>query len=228
MSDPIRPGVADDFKMAMSRLAAGVVMVTCHVDGKPWGLTVSACCSVSMEPPLILVSLGSTTASAHAIAETGSFGVSLLGEELLGVAQFGAARGEPKFLDDFCRVGDHEATSPVVAGALSAIDCTVEQVVPAGDHTSSSARSTRPGSRQRPAARLPRPHLSPSQRAHDLHVIPQETRRWIRSSTTTPSRGRSRGVFRSGDDPVPREEPVHHHIRRHRGHDRGRDPRSIT
>jgi flavin reductase ActVB len=135
MSEQARPGVVDDFKVAMSRLAAGVVMVTCHVDGKPWGLTVSACCSVSMEPPLLLVSLGSTTASAHAITETGSFGVSLLGEELLGVAQFGAARGQPKFLDEFCRVGDHDAKSPVVAGALAAIDCAVEQVVPAGDHT---------------------------------------------------------------------------------------------
>ena len=50
--------VAEGFRAAMSRLAAGVVMVTCHVDDKPWGLTVSACCSVSMDPPLLPVSLG--------------------------------------------------------------------------------------------------------------------------------------------------------------------------
>jgi flavin reductase (DIM6/NTAB) family NADH-FMN oxidoreductase RutF len=61
---------ADGFRAAMSRLAAGVVMVTCHVDGKPWGLTVSACCSVSMDPLLLLVSLGSKTASARSVRET--------------------------------------------------------------------------------------------------------------------------------------------------------------
>jgi flavin reductase ActVB len=134
MNEQLRPEVAEDFKTAMSRLAAGVVMVTCHVDGKPWGLTVSACCSVSMDPPLILVSLSSATASAHTIAETGRFGVSLLGEELLEVARFGAARGKPKFVEDFCR-DDHSAVSPVVAGALAAIDCRLERAVPAGDHT---------------------------------------------------------------------------------------------
>jgi flavin reductase (DIM6/NTAB) family NADH-FMN oxidoreductase RutF len=128
--------VADTFKVAMSRLAAGVVMVTCHVDEKPWGLTVSACCSVSMDPPLILVSLGKETTSAYAIAETGRFGVSLLGESLIKVAQFGAARGQAKFMDEeFCRIGDHACATPVVAGALAAIDCTVERTVPAGDHT---------------------------------------------------------------------------------------------
>ncbi len=57
--------VLDGFRTAMSQLAAGVVMVTCHVGGKPWGLTVSACCSVSMSPPLMLVSLGSATTSTR-------------------------------------------------------------------------------------------------------------------------------------------------------------------
>lgn len=40
--------VLGDFRTAMSQLAAGVVMVTCHVGDKPWGLTVSACCSISL------------------------------------------------------------------------------------------------------------------------------------------------------------------------------------
>jgi flavin reductase ActVB len=127
--------VSDDFKFAMSRLAAGVVMVTCHVDDKPWGLTVSACCSVSMDPPLLLVSLGKDTTSAHAIARNGRFGVGLLGESLVDVAQFGAARGQAKFMDDFCHNGEHACASPVVAGALAHVDCFVEQTVPAGDHT---------------------------------------------------------------------------------------------
>lgn len=125
--------VKDGFRVAMSQLAAGVVMVTCHVAGKPWGLTVSACCSVSMEPPLLLVSLGRETASARAIEQDGVFGVSVLGESLIDVARFGSSRGQPKFVEDFCH-GEASSASPAVLGALAHVDCTVEQPVEAGDH----------------------------------------------------------------------------------------------
>jgi flavin reductase (DIM6/NTAB) family NADH-FMN oxidoreductase RutF len=127
--------VAGAFRAAMSRLAAGVVMVTCHVGDRPWGLTVSACCSVSMDPPLLLVSLGRETTSARAIAETGSFGVALLGDHLLEVARFGAAQGRSKFVDEFCVEDGAGSRSPVVAGSLAHIDCEVRQAVDAGDHT---------------------------------------------------------------------------------------------
>jgi flavin reductase (DIM6/NTAB) family NADH-FMN oxidoreductase RutF len=118
----------------MSRLAAGVVMVTCHVEGKPWGLTVSACCSVSMSPPLLLVSLGSATTSARAIAAGGEFGVSVLGQSLIEVARFGSAPGQPKFVEGYCDDGPDASRSPVVAGALAHVDCRLERHVPAGDH----------------------------------------------------------------------------------------------
>jgi flavin reductase (DIM6/NTAB) family NADH-FMN oxidoreductase RutF len=126
---------AQDFRVAMSRLAAGVVMVTCHVGGKPWGLTVSACCSVSMDPPLLLVSLAKGTASAMAIEETGRFGVSILADHNLEVARFGAATGQPKFVEPFCEPAAGHCESPVVAGALAHVDLSVRQQIAAGDHT---------------------------------------------------------------------------------------------
>jgi flavin reductase ActVB len=129
-----QPTVNDSFRTAMSRLAAGVVMVTCRVNGKPWGLTVSACCSVSMDPPLILVSLGNTTASSAAITDQEAFGVSVLGERLVDVARFGSSRGEPKFLEHLCADDDGSCVSPAVAGAVAHVDCVVEDRVPAGDH----------------------------------------------------------------------------------------------
>jgi flavin reductase ActVB len=126
--------VLDGFRTAMSRLAAGVVMVTCHVDAKPWGLTVSACCSVSMSPPLLLVSLGAGTRSAHAIQADGEFGVSLLGQTLIDVARFGSAPGQPKFVEGYCSSGAEASRSPVVAGALAHVDCLLERHIVAGDH----------------------------------------------------------------------------------------------
>jgi flavin reductase (DIM6/NTAB) family NADH-FMN oxidoreductase RutF len=125
------------FTGAMGRLASGIVMVTAEVDGKPWGLTISACCSVSTQPPTVLVSLGEHTVSAKVIGETGRFGVSVLGERSLEAAKFGSAPGAPKFVDAFCdtnrtRVG--ASRTPVVDGALAHVDCEVVNSVNVADH----------------------------------------------------------------------------------------------
>ena len=112
-------------------------MVTCWVDRDPWGLTVTACCSVSVEPPLLLVSLGRETLSATTIARTGLFGVSLLGETSVGTARFGSAPGQPKFVHDFCLSHEHaseRSRTPVVAHALAHVDCALDRTIEAGDH----------------------------------------------------------------------------------------------
>ena len=131
--DPEMAGL--HFREAISRLACGLVMVTTVVDGVPWGMTVSACCSVSMDPPLLLVSLGGRTKSALTIREEGRFGVSILGANSVEVARFGSAPGQPKFIPQFCGLdAEHPIASPGVMGALAHVDCTVENEVLAGDH----------------------------------------------------------------------------------------------
>jgi flavin reductase ActVB len=125
----------DDLRHAMGNLATGVVMVTTMLDGRPWGLTVSACCSVSIDPPMLLVSLGEATASARVIQETKTFGVSILSARCLETAKFGSTRGAPKFIEPFCE-GDWEgvSASPAVAGAIAHLDCRVAEIVRGGDH----------------------------------------------------------------------------------------------
>jgi len=49
--------VAEDFRKAMRNYPQGVAIVACMNEGKPYGMTVSSFISVSMEPPLLLVSL---------------------------------------------------------------------------------------------------------------------------------------------------------------------------
>jgi flavin reductase (DIM6/NTAB) family NADH-FMN oxidoreductase RutF len=54
----ITSGMASEtFRLAMGRFATGVTVVTTISGGKPYGLTVSAFCSVSLDPLLVLVSL---------------------------------------------------------------------------------------------------------------------------------------------------------------------------
>ena len=124
------------FRRAMTRLAAGVVIVTSRVDGRPWGVTATACCPVSMTPPLMLVSLTAGTVCASAIERSGSFGVNLLGVRALDAARFASQPGQPKFLDDYCEptTATDGSASPIVERAAAHVDCSVYQVHQVADH----------------------------------------------------------------------------------------------
>ncbi|HWI73401.1 MAG TPA: flavin reductase family protein [Baekduia sp.] len=128
---------AATFREAMSHLASGVVLVTASVDGRPWGMTVSAACPVCTTPPTMLVSLSSHTALAQAVASTARFGVSVLGERALEIARFGSAVGAPKFLDEGVGLdcGDGHPAAAVVDGALAHVDCEVVETVVHGTHS---------------------------------------------------------------------------------------------
>ncbi|WP_199880559.1 flavin reductase family protein [Bacillus massiliglaciei] len=125
--------VKDRFLESMGRLATGVTIVMTEIEGRPWGLTVSACCSISMEPPLILVSLATKAASTQAIVHNNRFSVSVLAEDQAEVAISGSRAGVPKFFEDFAESKDNIHYE--VKNALANIHCKVENIVVAGDHT---------------------------------------------------------------------------------------------
>ena len=124
-----------EFADAMSALASGVVLVTCRLGARPWGVTVTAFASVSADPPTVLVSLCSDGTTLRAIVDTRRFGVSILAADQLAVARYGSALGATKFLEPFAEAGDELGTSPVVAGALAHLDCELVEGVQIAGHT---------------------------------------------------------------------------------------------
>jgi flavin reductase (DIM6/NTAB) family NADH-FMN oxidoreductase RutF len=124
-----------EFADAMSALASGVVLVTCWVGDRPWGMTVTAFASASANPPTVLVALSSEAASTTAITATQRFGVSVLAEEQVVVAHHGSAPGASKFIDAFVESDDGRSATPVVAGALAHLDCRVADSTQVADHT---------------------------------------------------------------------------------------------
>lgn len=128
-----------DIRPAMRVLASGLVVVTAWVDDRPWGMTVTACCSLSAEPPRVLVSLRSDTLIARTVLEQNTFGVNVLARNQQDVAQAGSAPGTAKYLDDYCvpepapDIGTRHA--PRIAGALATLQCTVHRRVEVGDHS---------------------------------------------------------------------------------------------
>ena len=131
------PEHADRFREAMSHLASGVVLVTASIDGRPWGMTVSAACPICVDPPTLLVSLSSHTTLAKAVSDSGRFGVNILGADALDLARFGAAVGKPKFLDDEpgIELGELHPAELMVDGALGHVDCEVIEVITRNTHS---------------------------------------------------------------------------------------------
>jgi flavin reductase ActVB len=126
--------LSNSFRHSMSLLAASVAVVTTTVDGRPWGMTITACCSVSAEPPTVLVSLAKNTATAQMIEAQGEYGLCLMGAHGIETAKFAAAPGRPKFLDDGGHVIPGPASTPCVTGSIAHLDCEVSTRVDVEDH----------------------------------------------------------------------------------------------
>jgi len=122
------------FRHVLGHLAGGVSLVTSRdPEGAPCGLTATAVCSVSLEPPLLLASIDRGSNTHLGIEASRAFAVNLLAADQEALAVRFAGDAEDKFRD--LAVAEAVTGAPVVEEALGFLDCTVVRDVPAGDHT---------------------------------------------------------------------------------------------
>jgi flavin reductase (DIM6/NTAB) family NADH-FMN oxidoreductase RutF len=141
---PPQPGTAADLGAALSAYAAGVTLVTVAEGRDDIGTTVSAFCPVSLDPPLVLVSLIAGSYPAALLGGTDPdagpverFAVTLLSAGQRMVAGRFAAAGRPnarRMLDGIPYRRGAQSGAIIPDGGLAALDCEVTQRVPAGDH----------------------------------------------------------------------------------------------
>ncbi len=96
-------------------------------------MTVSAFCSVSLEPPLVLVSLSTDRSTTNLIAETGWYGVNVLGAHQAGLSERFAFTDQAQRFDGVDWAPGPSGT-PLLAGTIGALECEVVEMVAAGDH----------------------------------------------------------------------------------------------
>lgn len=127
---------ADDFKGALGSWAAGVTIVTTRHEDLVYGLTVSSFSSLSLEPRLIMVCFANSNRIVDLVRESKRFAVSILSEEQSDIATWFSKSGrEPvEAFEEFTTIEWHTG-SPIVAGALAHLDCELDSLVRAGDHT---------------------------------------------------------------------------------------------
>jgi flavin reductase (DIM6/NTAB) family NADH-FMN oxidoreductase RutF len=130
------PANAEDLRIAMRNWATGVCVVAVALDGVRHGMTVNTFTSLSLEPPLVMVSLERTTKTHHLLERTGCFAVTILRSDQREISDRFAGR----LLDDDDRFDGLEtftllSGAPLLAGGLSYFDCQVVSTYPAGTHT---------------------------------------------------------------------------------------------
>ena len=127
-ADPLDRADAE-LRGTFGSFATGLAVICAERDGTSYGMTASAFTPVSLDPPLVLVSIACTAKISSVIEEGGSYSVSILSAEQSDIARHFAARGGAANIR-FERLWGR----PLLAGAIAQLDCDVVQAIPAGDH----------------------------------------------------------------------------------------------
>jgi len=119
------------FRDCVGEFATGVTVVTASHEGAPAGMTLNSFTSVSLDPLLVLVSLGHGSRTLEVVQASGRLAVSVLHRGQRDVALAFARPGAP-FPHEHVR--ESYDGFLVVRGAAATHHCEVEQVVRGGDH----------------------------------------------------------------------------------------------
>ena len=124
----------DAFRSVLGRFASGITVVTtCAPDGRDHGMTVSAFCSVSLTPPLVLVCIAQNADMYGVLQEVSHFTINILASHQEAISRrFADLDAEERFEGVGFRRGKFGA--PVLHDILAYVECSVKERYDAGDH----------------------------------------------------------------------------------------------
>jgi flavin reductase (DIM6/NTAB) family NADH-FMN oxidoreductase RutF len=130
---PVNP---EDLRSALRHWATGVTVVTSAQGSLQHGMTVNSFTSVSLTPPLILVSLEQSTRTHALVKSAGYFGVTILSASQRSISERFAGR-DTEHLDRFEGLDTRVLLSgaPFIMGGAAFLDCQVVATYDAGTHT---------------------------------------------------------------------------------------------
>ena len=120
-----------EFRNTLGRFGTGITVVTVQQGEEVRGITVNAFMSVSLKPPLVLVSIDKNANSHALLAQSERYGVSILSEHQEVVSNLFAGRPDASIEVHY----EHVAGFPLIHGALAQLVCRTVEAHEAGDHT---------------------------------------------------------------------------------------------
>jgi flavin reductase (DIM6/NTAB) family NADH-FMN oxidoreductase RutF len=128
---PIEP---QELRRVMGHFATGVTVITTRdKDGAPNGLTANAFMSLSLNPPLVLISVDKGATCYSCFELQNGFTVNFLSEDQEEVSRRFATKGADKFADLQWHPGGNGAA--IIDGALGYVECKITQCYDGGDHS---------------------------------------------------------------------------------------------
>lgn len=124
------PVTESALRAAMANLPTGLTIVTTSSGGRPHGTTLSAVMSLSLDPPMVVLSLAATSSLLARLKRGGRFGVNVLAAHQDQIA----LRFSQKLHDRFADLDWKDDGAPRLAGAHAWVLGEVSSIVPAGDH----------------------------------------------------------------------------------------------
>ncbi len=126
----------EELRKAMRNWATGITIVSVEHEGARHGMTVSSFTSISLDPPLLSVSLYNTSRTNALVTAAGKFGVTILAADQEDVSNAFAGR-IPDTEDRFagCEVEYLLSKIPFIKGGLSFFECRVTNTIPTGTNT---------------------------------------------------------------------------------------------
>jgi flavin reductase (DIM6/NTAB) family NADH-FMN oxidoreductase RutF len=119
------------FREALASVCTPVSVVTSHHEGHAHGTTVSAFCSLSLEPPMVLVSLDRKSDLLAIVTESRVFGINVLSNQQQDLAVNFARKGPDKFEGVAWEL---DRGVPRISGAATWLVCKLQQLHDGGDH----------------------------------------------------------------------------------------------
>jgi flavin reductase (DIM6/NTAB) family NADH-FMN oxidoreductase RutF len=120
-----------EFRNCLGHFATGVTIITTEVDGQVHGMTANGFMSVSLNPPLVVISVGHKARLNSLLPQSRRYGVSILGEEAEHFSRHFAGRPVEGLSIPFVT----KKGMPVLKGAVACLVARVVDIHPAGDHT---------------------------------------------------------------------------------------------
>ncbi|HTO24760.1 MAG TPA: flavin reductase family protein [Gaiellaceae bacterium] len=124
----------DELRSLMRSWPHGVSVLTVDHEGDRMGVTVSSLVSLSLEPPLVGISIGKQASCYELLRRAGAFAVSLLGADQEDIARRFAA-GRPPIVHWEGVATREGQVAPLIEGALGWIEARVAAEHDVGDHT---------------------------------------------------------------------------------------------
>ncbi len=122
------------FKQCLGSFATGVTVITVLGPKKePYGITVNAFASLSLDPPLVLFNLANSASCYKIFRKAKHFTVNILAEDQLPLSQIFAFAKDNKWQGIEFSKGKNQ--SPVLAGTLAYLECKMFKQYKGGDHT---------------------------------------------------------------------------------------------